>query len=131
MITSAAEFRRLRLSDDLAEQRRAATEAAPTEVWLEVIGTYPELREWVAVNKTVPLRVLALLAEDHDPRVRAGVASKRKLSEELFTRLAVDRSDTVRERIACNAKTPQELLRKLRDDPDPIVSDAALRRLSR
>ncbi|MDQ7808887.1 hypothetical protein Q5425_34555 [Amycolatopsis sp. A133] len=87
MITSADEFIRLRHSADPADYRRAAGESAPLEVWLDVIERYPESRVWVAHNKTVPIKALAVLAEDPSSRVRLAVAMKRKLTSELLVRL--------------------------------------------
>jgi hypothetical protein len=61
VIASAEEFARLRQSDDLDEQHRASWDCAPVEVWLAVIERFPDLRWWVAHNKTVPLEILELL----------------------------------------------------------------------
>ena len=38
MLTSAAEFIRLRESDDLSEQNRASKDFADISVWLEIIA---------------------------------------------------------------------------------------------
>ena len=77
MIDSADEFVRLRRSDDPAEYGRAARDEASTETWLEVIDRYPDMRFWVAQNKTVPLEVLEILRQDPDERVRSMVLHKR------------------------------------------------------
>ncbi|MBB5839629.1 hypothetical protein [Kribbella italica] len=77
MIESADEFVRLRTSDDPAEFRRAAHEPAGVDTWLEVIDRFPEMRVWVAHNKTVPLAVLELLRHDADERVQRMVLEKR------------------------------------------------------
>lgn len=53
VIPSAAEFVRLRFSEDPEEYRRAASEPAELAVWLDVIENYPEARFWVSHNKTV------------------------------------------------------------------------------
>jgi hypothetical protein len=100
VIESAEEFVRLRSSEDPEEYGLAAIEPAPEAVWLEVIARFPEMRPWVAHNKTVPLSILKILADDEDADVRAAVASKRKLSDELFIRLARDTDEGVRARIA-------------------------------
>ncbi|MGO4249462.1 hypothetical protein AB4Y87_19790 [Paenarthrobacter sp. RAF54_2] len=78
MIQSAAEFVRLRSSEDPAEYHRAAHEEADVSVWLDVIDKYPDMRFWVAHNKTVPLEILELLASDPDVRVRSFVATKER-----------------------------------------------------
>jgi hypothetical protein len=131
MIESVAEFVRLRESEDPAEYRRAAAEPASLEVWREVVASRPDLRFWVAHNKTVPLEILRDLASDPDPRVRAMVADKRKLDAELFERLAGDPDADVRARLASNAKAPRAVLERLAADGESIVAEPARERLSR
>lgn len=130
MIMTAAEFARLRSSDDPAEYHRAAHDAAPEAVWREVIATRPDLRVWVAHNKSVPLEILRELAGDPDVDVRWTVAMKRKLDAALFERMADDPDSSVRHRIACNAKAPRSVLERLASDPLELVADAARKRLS-
>jgi len=77
VIESAEEFVRLRSSVDPAEYHRAAQEEASESTWLEVIDRFPDMRFWVAHNKTVPLSVLEILRHDPDDRVRHMVTSKR------------------------------------------------------
>ncbi|MGF9754534.1 hypothetical protein AAII07_04985 [Microvirga sp. 0TCS3.31] len=77
MIESAEEFVRLRTSTDPAEYRRAAHEEAAERTWIEVIERYPDMRSWVAHNKTVPLSILKILRHDADEQVRLTVTSKR------------------------------------------------------
>ncbi|NEX94857.1 hypothetical protein [Caulobacter sp. 17J65-9] len=126
MITSADEFKRLRTSDDLDEQDRATHEPADEQVWLEVVARFPELRSWVARNKTVPLSILRLLAADPDPDVRSEVAMKRKLDRALFEALADDPDPGVRRRLIWNRQTPADLLARLATDP-LLAADAAER----
>lgn len=76
MIESADEFVRLRTSDDPAEYRRAAHDDAAERTWRDVIARFPEMRFWVAQNKTVPLSVLEDLRNDPDERVRSMVRAK-------------------------------------------------------
>ncbi|WP_151799361.1 hypothetical protein [Acinetobacter nosocomialis] len=129
MISSAEEFVFLRTSEILEEYTRAAYDDASDVVWMEVISKFPEMREWVAHNKTVPINILKILARDTNESVRAIVASKRKLSPELFDLLSQDKSETVRERVACNKKAPIHILRRLVNDPTMFVRVAALKRL--
>lgn len=77
VIESAEEFVRLRTSDDPAEYNRAAQEQATESTWHDVIERFPDMRFWVAQNKTVPLSVLEILRQDPDDRVRHLVTSKR------------------------------------------------------
>ncbi len=76
MIESADEFARLRTSADPAEYRRAAHDEATEETWRDVIVRFPEMRFWVAQNKTVPLSILEDLRKDSDGRVRSIVRAK-------------------------------------------------------
>ncbi len=112
MITSAAEFTRLRLSDDPSEQARATHEAmAHHRIWQDIIAHHPDLKIWVVRNKTVPLDVLRQLALDADPRVRREVAGKRKLDRALFLQLVMDADESVRTALQNNAKLPIDLKR--------------------
>jgi len=76
MIASTEEFLRLRTSEVPEEYWRAAHDEASEETWLEVIDRFPEMRFWVAQNKTVPLVVLEILRHDKESRVRSMVRSK-------------------------------------------------------
>ncbi len=131
MISSAEEFARLRTSEDLREQERAGTEAASLDIWLKVIERFPNLREWVAHNKTVPLQILDLLARDSSSAVRFTVAGKRKLSPELQMVLAKDPESSVRHGLACNAKCETSVLKALAEDREPFVRAAAAERLKK
>ena len=129
MIDSAAEFVRLRQSHAIEEYFRAANEEASITVWMEVIDGYPEMREWVAHNKTVPLTILEVLARDSDTRVRHTVAMKRKLNPKIFAILANDADESVRAAIARNPKAPPEILDRLCSDADVLVSSTARSRV--
>jgi hypothetical protein len=130
MIKSAEEFAKLRCSTSRAEQMRASEEEAPLDVWLEVVATFPELREWVAQNKTVPLAVLEQLARDADAKVRRVVAGKRKLTPELRGQLARDTDSSVRARVVYNGKCEISVLRLLAADSEPFVKEAAAKKLA-
>jgi len=65
VIESAEEFLRLRSSSAKSEYDRATYEETAIVVWLNVIRNYPEFREWVVHNKTVPLEILEYLVENH------------------------------------------------------------------
>jgi hypothetical protein len=130
VICTAEEFARLRRSDDPDEYQRASSEEAPLEVWLSIVERMPELREWVAHNKTVPLSILEQLANDPDSGVRATVAGKRKLSPALQWALARDPDPSVRERLAYNGKCLTEVLCLLSEDMETFVKMAAVKRLA-
>ncbi|MEO5662534.1 MAG: hypothetical protein ABIR39_04550 [Nocardioides sp.] len=77
MIESADEFVRLRRSTDREEYGRAARDEASIETWRDVIERYPEMREWVAHNKSVPMEILEILRHDPDEKARSVVRQKR------------------------------------------------------
>ena len=128
-IESAAEFVRLRFSDEPAEYRRAAGEEAAPGVWEDVIRDYPDARVWVAQNKTVPTEILERLAVDTDPRVRHMVAMKRKLTPHILHVLASDSDQAVRMRVAMNKKSTKDILERLAQDSSEQVRFAATSRL--
>lgn len=77
VIESADEFVRLRTSNNPAEYHRAAHEESAEHTWIDVIERYPDMRSWVAHNKTVPLSILEILRHDADEQVRRTVTDKR------------------------------------------------------
>lgn len=121
MITSAVEFYRLRDSQNPEEYNRAAHDEASIDIWMEVIDQRPDMRFWVAHNKTVPIEVLEILATDSDSNVRDMVARKRKISEAIALKLAEDPDDTVRAALAFNTKLPPSAMAKLQHDQSAIV----------
>lgn len=125
MIQTAADFVQLRTSDDPADQARASHDEAAEEVWLNIIDSHPDMRRWVAHNKTVSGTVLTLLARDADPTVRWEVAGKRRASADLLRVLALDEEDTVRVRVARNPHACIEELRALVADRSWVVREAA------
>lgn len=129
MIKSVEEFLQLRTSDLPEEYRKAVSDEISDTVLLEVIQKHPDMIVWIVRNKTVPIRILRVLAEHPDPAVRTEVAMKRKLDEKLFDKLSSDDNETVRHRIACNKKVPLAVLRRLTLDTCEFVSQAAIKRL--
>lgn len=129
MIETAEEFVRLRMSALPDEYQRAANEAASLDVWHAIVAGWPEMRKWVAHNKTVPIEILEVLSRDENPEVRVAVALKRKLTRTIFERLAADLDESVRARIACNPKAPRDVFERLSRDTSSLVSDAATRRM--
>ena len=55
---------------------------------------------------------------------------KRRINRVIFERLAQDENISVRHRIACNPKAPADILVQLSTDNDPIVAEAAKKRLA-
>ena len=127
MISSAQEFVDLRQRND----PRAAHDNASDTVWRDVLRLFPEFKEWVIRNKTVPDSVLCYLANDPDPGIRSEIATKRKCPPTILELLSHDTEESVRMRVAYNAKTPNHLLEVLRHDPCGLVAKAVEDRLSR
>ncbi|WNQ13373.1 hypothetical protein MJA45_10225 [Paenibacillus aurantius] len=130
MINSAEEFVKLRTSENPNEHLRAAWDEAPTDVWLEIIVTYLDMKFWVAQNKTVPLEILEILSDDSEWRVRHMVASKNKLSEKLQLKLASDKDPIIRSAVARNKKATLNVLQFLSADKDEEVKALAQKRIA-
>jgi hypothetical protein len=116
MIETANEFVLLRTSEDIELYQRAANEPATEDIWQEIIKKYPDMRVWVARNKTVPLSILEILSYDGNADVRYAVAMKRKSSQDILQRLAQDPDESVRLRVALNPKTSKAVLEQLPSD---------------
>lgn len=115
MITSAEEFIRLRSSHKPAEYQQAAHDTAALVVWRDVIRRYPDYKEWVAHNKSVPLSILQMLAQDPSVEVRCSVARKRKIVHTTVFDLLVDDTDeTVRVALIYNTKMDLASLLKIK-----------------
>src|SRR5690606_33949911 len=69
---------------------------APARVWEEIIRNHPSFRRDVAMNKTIPVRLIRLLAADEDDGVRAAIANKRKTPTDVLEMLAEDENESVR-----------------------------------
>ena len=122
MINSAEEFKELRTSEDAEDQRRSATEFAEYSVWVDVIQKFPELKEWVAHNKTIQVEILESLALDPDSDVRCVVARKRKITDKIFDLLKDDDDESVRHALLCNTKLNIEKKLKIKVDDSESVS---------
>lgn len=129
MIKSAEEFVKLRSSEKIDEYLKAAWDDAPLEVWLEVIKNYPDMREWVAHNKSIPVEIMEILADDADERVRFNVATKNRLPEHLQLKLANDSESSVRQRIVYNKKATFQVICILLNDEDEDIRILAKNRI--
>lgn len=124
MIESPEEFVRLRTSEDPDQYRRAAHETAPPVVWLAIIEKYPEMRQWVAHNKTIPTDVYFALYEKckdgasgtDEWHTKVMLAMKGSCPSDLLEQLASDADESVRDSVARNKHTPEHILRKLSSD---------------
>lgn len=116
MITSVEEFIKLRTGDKKEDQDRASLDSANNAVWLDIVQNHPEYRVWVVHNKTIPVDILELLAEDENAAVRAAVARKRKINDKIFNLLSVDKDENVRYALICNTKLQKEKKRLIQTD---------------
>ena len=124
MIHSAQEFKRLRESEDLEEQRISATSEAPLAVWREVLMTFPELKEWVISNKTIQIEILETLASDPDAKGRSAVARKRKINDQIFELLRGDPDEQVRHALINNTKLSNQMKLKINVEDSEWLKNA-------
>jgi hypothetical protein len=122
MIQSADEFIRLRTSEIKEEYDRSAHDTADISTWTDVIEKYPDYKEWVIHNKTVPIEILERLTLDNDPKIRSAVARKRKINDKIFLMLSVDNDENVRYALMSNADlTVDKLMNIKTSDSDWLV----------
>jgi hypothetical protein len=113
MIKSADEFIRLRTSELKEEYDRSAHDTADISTWMEVIDKYPDYKEWVVHNKTVPIEILERLTLDKDPKIRSAVARKRKITDKIFLMLSTDNDENVRYALMCNSNLTVDKLKQI------------------
>lgn len=130
MIESVSHYLQLRSDESASKRRLITTEIAAVSTWIELVESHPELCDDIALNKSLPIEILELLANNASENVRYIVAMKGNLSANLFEHLASDSCETVRSRIAFNKRTPVSILKQLAQDPSKLVSDKAKLRLS-
>ena len=129
MIVSAEEFVFLRNSIDPENYLRAINDSTTLEIWFEIIHNYQCMREWVVLNKTIPIDVLGILIHDDNPAVRRNIAMKNKLTREIFDTLVEDEDASVRNRLIYNKNIPNDLLRKLTTDEELFVRENAINKI--
>lgn len=106
------------------------------EVWLDVIARYPGMKEWVVHNKTIPIEILRLLADDEDPSIRREVLRKNKvlgrnkIDRALVEKFASDPDEEVRADVAGNRDAPRDIVEQLANDPSSWVYARARERLA-
>jgi hypothetical protein len=129
-IRSAEEFVNLRASSTKADQYAASRCCATEGVWLDVIRRFPEMKKWVAHNKSIQPSIISLLSVDADPTVRLFIAMKRKCPPEVLQRLASDQDESVRNAVALNPHTPTTVLAVLANDEWDVCAKNASARLA-
>lgn len=123
MIKSADEFIRLRTSEIKEEYDRSALETADISTWTEVIEKYPDYKDWVIHNKTVPIEILERLTLDKDPKIRSAVARKRNITDKIFLMLSRDNDENVRYALMCNTNLTVDKLKQIETtDSDWLVN---------
>lgn len=113
MIDNANEWIKLRRSEEREDYWRSANEEVPLSVWKEIYEVAPDLRDFIAYNKTSPHEMLEILAKDDDSRVRYAAAARADARPELLRQLALDADEAVRGRICWNPSTPRDVLELL------------------
>ncbi|PTX99385.1 hypothetical protein DB346_16165 [Verrucomicrobia bacterium LW23] len=129
MIFSTTEYLQLVETDDQPSRHRLRWEAAPLDVWLDVLSQHPEFKRAVASNKLLEIPVMRVLARDNDPLVRCDIAEKPNLPDDLFYLLANDADEAVRARVAYNKNVPLDILHYLKNDSSDVVVQAVKNRL--
>lgn len=129
LIESVEEFVRLRASGDAADYQRIKREEAPLEVWLAIVRDYPDMRFWVAFNRTLPPEVLRVLAGDSDWRVRDKVASRRDTPSDILELLSGDAHEAVLSSVAGNPGTSSRALELLSQHPWSQIQEKSSRQL--
>lgn len=129
MINSPEEFIELRNSDIPAEYNRAKIEGASIEVWFDLIERYPDMRVWVARNKTIPREIIACLSKGSNPIVRHAICSKHPLDTDKYLLFSQHPDESVRSRLTFNKKLPLSILKEMSEkDPSEFVRSQALDR---
>ena len=113
MIESADEFIRLRTSEIKEEYDRSTYDTADISTWTELINNYPDYKQWVIHNKTVPIEILEVLTLDNDPNIRSLVARKRKINDKIFKALSTDKDENVRHSLIYNSGLTIEKLKQI------------------
>jgi hypothetical protein len=137
VIETAEEFVRLRTSQAASDYNRAAREPAALEVWLDVIARFPDMRQWVAHNKTIPMEILRHLADDPDRDVRLSVLAKRKVlsrshvDRPLVEKFSRDPDVMIRAGVAFHRNTPRDIIERLaKEDSSSWVRGKAMETLA-
>ncbi|MGK9172783.1 hypothetical protein KXR87_06095 [Yokenella regensburgei] len=127
MINSPEEFIELRNSDTFVKYNRASTEEAPISVWNEIIAKNPEMRVWVARNRTIPREIIGRLSKDNDPLVRDAICSKYPLDIDIYLLFSRDLDEGIRTRLTYNKGLPLAILKEMSEnDPSDFVRSQSL-----
>lgn len=129
MIDNANEWIRLRSSDDSDDNYRAATETVPLAVWMQIHSKAPDLRAFIAYNRTSPPEMLAILARDENWLVRHAVAERQDAPTSALRELADDVDERVRVLVAGHPSTQRDVLQYLSrvDSADAVRVKASAR----
>ncbi|AKH62501.1 MULTISPECIES: hypothetical protein [Photorhabdus] len=129
MIHTIEEFVRLRNSNIPAEYMRAGVDEAPLLIWKELIEKKPDMRVWVARNKTIPKEIIVALSKDDNPIVRDAIAAKYPLDMDIYLSLSKDPDEGIRARLTYNKGLPISILKEMSEsDPSDFVKSQAIDR---
>jgi len=115
MIKSVDEFMELSNSDDF---HRFRTEEVPTDVLMDTLEQYPQMKLRVAQYRRLPNELLRILAQDPDPDVRLAIAQKYPLDDDIYLLLSKDPDETVRHYLAFNKRIPLPILKDMAESDE-------------
>jgi hypothetical protein len=92
---------------------------------------HPAVRATIVLNPSLTDADLEMLAQDSIARVRATAAGSRRLRPEILTRMAEDRSALVRWSVLTHNPERLDLARRIADDSDEMNADQARAQLER
>ena len=126
MINTTSEFIKLRNSDIPAEYNRTGIEEAPIDVWMELIENHPDMKVWVARNKSIPMEIINILSLDNDPVIRDAISSKYPLDIEIYQLFSKDADEGIRAKLTYNKGLPLFILKDMaKNDPSEFVRTEA------
>ncbi|GKX55995.1 hypothetical protein SOASR030_21070 [Leminorella grimontii] len=127
MISTPDEFIKLINSNCPNEYNLAGRKEAPVPVWLELIKGYPDMRVWVARNRTIPREIMDYLSKDDNPVVREAISAKYPLDVDMYLLFSRDPDEGIRARLIFNKGLPVFILKHMAEnDPSDFVREKAL-----
>lgn len=112
-------------SDDFHDQFIARELPLTVDECHQIINAEPGLKQWVILNKKVPVQILEELSLDADEDIRWWVACKNAITPAIIERFITDPSTSVRHRLIYNKKVPLSVkLSLLYDEDEWLVNQA-------
>lgn len=129
-MNNAEIFIRYMNSDNIEDQSIARNLPLSVDECHRIIESHPDLKQWVVLNKKVPVQILDELSRDGDENIRHWVACKNSITPEIAQRFLSDPSPMVRIRLLYNKKVPIPIKMLLLEDEDEWVVEQARERLT-